>query len=71
MLGNSEYVKLITGDTYVHRTYNMGTVDDNNHVNFYDGQIRVVGPDGKEHAKYDAARLPASTWPSGSSRGPT
>jgi F420-non-reducing hydrogenase large subunit len=23
-------------------------------VNFYDGKIRVVGPDGKEHAKYDA-----------------
>jgi F420-non-reducing hydrogenase large subunit len=30
----------------------MGTVDANNHVNFYDGMIRVVGPDGKEHAKY-------------------
>jgi F420-non-reducing hydrogenase large subunit len=30
----------------------MGTVDENNHVNFYDGMIRVVGPDGKEHAKY-------------------
>ena len=24
VLGNSEYVKLITGDTYVHKTYNMG-----------------------------------------------
>jgi len=54
VLKNSEYVSLITGDTYVHRTYNMGTVDANNHVNFYDGKIRVVGPDGKEHAKYDA-----------------
>jgi len=32
----------------------MGTVDANNHVNFYDGKVRVVGPDGKEHAKYDA-----------------
>jgi F420-non-reducing hydrogenase large subunit len=30
----------------------MGTVDENNHVNFYDGMIRVVGPDGEEHAKY-------------------
>ena len=54
VLKNSDYVKLITGDTYVHRTYNMGTVDANNCVNFYDGKIRVVGPDGKEHAKYDA-----------------
>ena len=56
VLGNSDYVRLITGDVYVHRTYNMGTVDANNHVNFYDGMIRVVGPDGKEHAKYDCAQ---------------
>ena len=54
VLGNSDYVSLITGGLYTHETYNMGTVDANNHVNFYDGKIRVVGPDGKEHAKYDA-----------------
>jgi F420-non-reducing hydrogenase large subunit len=54
VLKNSDYVKLILGDTYVHRTYNMGTVDANNCVNFYDGKIRVVGPDGQEHAKYEA-----------------
>lgn len=54
VLKNSAYLRLILGDTYVHRTYNMGTVDANNCVNFYDGKIRVVGPDGKEHAKYDA-----------------
>ncbi len=54
VLKNSDYVKLITGDIYVHRTYNMGTVDRNNRVNFYDGKIRVTGPDGREHAKYDA-----------------
>jgi len=54
VLKNPDYVKVITGDVYVHRTYNMGTVDRNNHVNFYDGKIRVTGPDGREHAKYDA-----------------
>jgi F420-non-reducing hydrogenase large subunit len=54
VLANSDYVKLITGDSYVHRTYNMGMVDAENRVNFYDGQVRVVGPDGSEHAKYDA-----------------
>ncbi|MBN2024674.1 MAG: Ni/Fe hydrogenase subunit alpha [Pirellulales bacterium] len=53
VLANSDYVNVITGDTYTHKTYNMGTVDRNNHVNFYDGMIRVTGPDGKEHAKYD------------------
>jgi len=52
VLANKGYVDLITGGIYTHQTYNMGTVDQNNHVNFYDGMIRVVGPDGKEHAKY-------------------
>jgi F420-non-reducing hydrogenase large subunit len=54
VLGNSDYVSLITGGLFTHETYNMGTVDENNHINFYDGMIRVVGPDGKEFAKYDA-----------------
>jgi F420-non-reducing hydrogenase large subunit len=54
VLGNSDYVEVITGGAFTHETYNMGTVDENNHVNFYDGMIRVVGPDGKEHAKYEA-----------------
>lgn len=54
VLGNPDYVDLIMSDAFIHRTYNMGTVDENNHVNFYEGMIRVVGPDGKEHAKYHA-----------------
>jgi F420-non-reducing hydrogenase large subunit len=54
VLGNTDYVELIKNDAFVTPIYNMGTVDENNHVNFYDGKIRVVGPDGKEHAKYDA-----------------
>lgn len=54
VLKNSAYVELITGDTYCHKTYNMGTVDAQNKVNFYDGKIRVTGPDGKELVKYDA-----------------
>jgi F420-non-reducing hydrogenase large subunit len=53
VLKNGDYAKLVLGDTYFHRTYNMGTVDANNWVNFYDGKIRIVGPDGKEHAKYE------------------
>ena len=52
VIANSRYVELIKSDVYTHRTYNMGMVDANNRVNFYDGMIRVVGPDGREHAKY-------------------
>ncbi|MBL8055836.1 MAG: Ni/Fe hydrogenase subunit alpha [Anaerolineales bacterium] len=52
VLGNSAYVDLILGDIYTHRTYYIGTVDANNKVNFYDGQVSVVDPDGKRLGKY-------------------
>ena len=52
VLKNKEYVDLITGDVYAHKTYYMGLVDDKNRVNFYDGKIRVVDPEGKEFAKF-------------------
>ena len=52
VLGNKEYVDMVLSDAYTHRTYSMGTVDAKNQVNFYDGMIRVVDPDGAEFAKY-------------------
>jgi F420-non-reducing hydrogenase large subunit len=54
VLKNKKYVDLVVGDIYKHRTYYMGLVDKNNKVNFYDGQIRVVDPNGKEFAKFRA-----------------
>jgi len=54
VLGNKDYVNLILSDTYATETYYMGTVDDQNRVNFYDGKIRVVDPDGNEFEKYPA-----------------
>jgi len=56
VLKNPAYMALITGDTYTHRTYYMGMVDAQNKVNFYDGLIRVVDPDGKEYAKFPATQ---------------
>ncbi|MEW6052710.1 MAG: Ni/Fe hydrogenase subunit alpha [Nitrospirota bacterium] len=52
VLKNKEYVALVTGDIYRHETYYMGMVDKNNKVNFYDGDIRIVTPEGKEFAKF-------------------
>ena len=52
VLKNKEYVDMITSEAYTHRTYYMGLVDENNKVNFYDGKVRIVDPDGKEYAKY-------------------
>ncbi len=52
VLANQDYVDLITSDAYTQPTYYMGLVDENNHVNFYDGKVRVVDPDGEEFCKY-------------------
>jgi len=52
VLKNADYVNLITSDPYNLSTYYMGTVDKNNKVNFYDGDVRVVDPEGKEFVKF-------------------
>jgi len=52
VLKNADYVNLITSDPYNLPTYYMGTVDKNNKVNFYDGDVRVVDPNGKEFVKF-------------------
>jgi F420-non-reducing hydrogenase large subunit len=52
VLKNKEYLDLVTGDVYKHVTYYMGMVDKNNKVNFYDGEVRVVTPEGREFARF-------------------
>ncbi|MGB9777780.1 MAG: Ni/Fe hydrogenase subunit alpha [Candidatus Bathyarchaeales archaeon] len=52
VLKNTNYVNLIKSEPYTLKTYYMGTVDKNNHVNFYDGKVRVVDPQGKEFVKF-------------------
>jgi F420-non-reducing hydrogenase large subunit len=54
VLANADYVDLIKSDAFTHETYYMGTVDESNKVNFYDGKIRVVDPAGKEFLKFEA-----------------
>ncbi len=53
VLKNKSYVELILSDAYTSRVYNMGLVDKNNKVSFYDGLIRITDPEGKEYAKFD------------------
>lgn len=53
VLANKAYLDLILSDTFAHKTYYMGLVDENNRVNFYDGVLRVVDPEGKEFLKFD------------------
>jgi len=54
VLENSNYLELILSETFTHRTYYMGLVDERNRVNFYDGAIRVVTPEGHRYARFGA-----------------
>ena len=54
VLNNKEYMSLLTSEAFCHKTYYMGLVDDNGKVNFYDGQIRVVDPKGREYVQFEA-----------------
>ncbi|HSJ51821.1 MAG TPA: Ni/Fe hydrogenase subunit alpha, partial [Actinomycetota bacterium] len=53
VLGNPEYVEMVTSEAYTHRTYYLGLVDERNRVAFYDGTLRVVDPDGNELVTFD------------------
>lgn len=53
VLKKKEYVDLILSDPYTLKTYNMGLVDKDNKLNFYDGSIRVTNQDGKEFSKFE------------------
>ncbi len=53
ILKNKDYVDLVTGDIYCHKTYYMGLVDKNDRVTFYEGDVKVVDPDGKEFARFN------------------
>lgn len=52
VLANDACRDLILGDVYLHRTYSIRLVDENNKVNFYDGKVSVVDPNGNRIGKY-------------------
>ena len=52
VLKNNAYVDLILGNVYYMKSYYMGLVDQNNKVNFYDGEVRIVDPDGQECGRF-------------------
>jgi len=54
VLRNSEYVYLIRSAMFTHRTYYMGLVDESNRLNFYDGSVRIVSPEGGEFGRFRA-----------------
>jgi F420-non-reducing hydrogenase large subunit len=52
VLANQDYLDMILSDTYTHRFHSMGTIDENNHLNFYEGMVRVVDTEGAEIVQY-------------------
>jgi F420-non-reducing hydrogenase large subunit len=53
VLKNEKYVELITSDPFKLNVYNMGLVDKNKKVNFYDGNVRVTDLNGQEFAIFE------------------
>ncbi len=54
VLKNKAYLDLILSPGYRLEIGDMGLVDENNKVNFYDGKVRVKDAAGREVAKYSA-----------------
>lgn len=54
-LSNPEYVALFRNPNFSLDLYNMGLVDENNQLNFYDGEVRVTSPEGEEFIKFAPA----------------
>jgi F420-non-reducing hydrogenase large subunit len=52
VLKNKNYVDMILSDAYTLKTYYMGLVDEHNKVDFNDGKVRVVDPEGREFVKF-------------------
>jgi len=43
---------VLNKDLFYHKTYYMGLVGTNNELNFYDGEVRIIDPAGKEFGRY-------------------
>ncbi len=52
ILKNPAYVEMILSDPYQLKIHNMGMVDENNRVSFYEGKVRVCNIQGAEIARY-------------------
>lgn len=56
IINNQEYEELFFGDIYNLETHYMGLVDDNGRMNFYDGNLRVIDPEGEEVERFSPSK---------------
>jgi F420-non-reducing hydrogenase large subunit len=54
VVARPEMLELMRSEEYAEPTYAMCTVDAGDRLSFYDGRLRVVTPDGLEHASFAA-----------------
>jgi F420-non-reducing hydrogenase large subunit len=53
ILKNKQLVEVVVNkNLFYHETYYMGMVNRNNELNFYDGEIRIIDPSGKEFGRF-------------------
>lgn len=53
VMANPTYRQMVTRPEFGLAVYNMGMVDEENRVSFYDGRVRVTAPDGSEFLRFD------------------
>ncbi|MEX1297106.1 MAG: Ni/Fe hydrogenase subunit alpha [Candidatus Limnocylindrales bacterium] len=53
MLEQEEIAEIVHGDLYRHETYYSGLVDEQGKVTFYDGNVRIVDPEGNLFGSYE------------------
>lgn len=53
MLEQEEIAEIVHGDLYRHETYYSGLVDAEGKVSFYDGNVRIVDPEGQIYGSYE------------------
>jgi len=57
LLQDKTYKRFISDDAQILPTYYMGLVDETKATHFYDGEVRIVAPDGSEYAQAPAAEI--------------
>lgn len=57
IIDTPRFEELLTGEGHSLKTYYMGLVDDQNGLSFYDGDLRVVSPEGEEFARVSTDRI--------------
>ena len=57
LLKDDTYKRFISEQAQMLPTYYMGLVDEDGSPNFYDGEVRIVGPDGSLFAQVPAAEI--------------